>query len=41
MLKFQWNALRRGDAVFVHDASEPDLAQQPGVGLGPEIGRGR
>jgi hypothetical protein len=31
MLKFQWNALRRGDVVFVHDASEPDLRLRAGV----------
>lgn len=25
MLKFQWNALRRGDPVFVHDAADTDF----------------
>ena len=31
MLKFQWNALRKGDRVFVHEASESDLALRAGV----------
>jgi hypothetical protein len=31
MLKFQWNALRRGDTVFVHDASDADLGLRAGV----------
>jgi hypothetical protein len=31
MLKFQWNALRRGDVVFVHDAGEADLGLRAGV----------
>ena len=31
MLKFQWDALRRGDAVFVHDASDADLGLRAGV----------
>ena len=31
MLKFQWDALRRGDTVFVHDASEDDLGLRAGV----------
>lgn len=26
MLKHQWNALRRGDAVFVHDTTDHDFA---------------
>lgn len=25
MLKFRWNALRQGDAVLVHDATDPDF----------------
>ena len=31
MLKFQWAALRRGDTVFVHDASDADLGLRAGV----------
>ena len=31
MLKFQWNALRRGDTVFVHDATVADLGLRAGV----------
>ena len=31
MLKLQWNALRRGDTVFVHDASDADLGLRAGV----------
>ena len=31
MLKFQWDALRRGDTVFVHDASDADLGVRAGV----------
>jgi hypothetical protein len=31
MLKFQWDGLRRGDTVFVHDASEADLGLRTGV----------
>ena len=45
MLKFQWNALRRGDTVFVHDPSEPDLGLRAGVVTlidvgqrGPDVG---
>lgn len=45
MLKFQWNALRRGDPVFVHDDSEPDLGPRAGVitlidvrPRGPDVG---
>lgn len=26
MLKFQWNALRRGDPVLVHDTTDPRFA---------------
>jgi len=31
MLKFQWDALRRGDMVSVHDASDADLGLRAGV----------
>ena len=31
MLKFQWNALRRGDTVFIHDAADADLGLHAGV----------
>ena len=31
MLKFQWDGLRRGDTVFVHDASDADLGLRAGV----------
>jgi hypothetical protein len=31
MLKFQWNALRRGDTVFVHDPSDAELGLRAGV----------
>jgi hypothetical protein len=31
MLKFQWDALRRGDTVSVHDASDADLGLRPGI----------
>jgi hypothetical protein len=31
MLKFQWDALRRGDTVFVHDARDADLGLRAGV----------
>jgi hypothetical protein len=31
MLKFQWNALQRGDTVFVHDARDADLGLRAGV----------
>ena len=31
MLKFQWDGLRRGDAVFVHDPSDADLGLCAGV----------
>ena len=31
MLKFQWDALRRGDTVFLHDASDADLGLRAGV----------
>ena len=31
MLKFQWDALRRGDAVFVHTDGDADLGLRAGV----------
>jgi hypothetical protein len=31
MLQFQWNALRRGDVVSFHDASDADLGLRTGV----------
>jgi hypothetical protein len=31
MLKFQWDSLRRGDTVFVHDAGDADLGLRAGV----------
>jgi hypothetical protein len=31
MLRFQWNALRRGDHVLVHDVDDPKLALRAGV----------
>jgi hypothetical protein len=29
MLRFQWDSLRRGDHVLVHDAEQPDLGLRP------------
>ena len=31
MLKFQWNGLRRGDHVLVHDVDDAELALRAGV----------
>ena len=31
MLRFQWDSLRRGDHVLVHDAHRADLRLRPGV----------
>ena len=31
MLRFQWDSLRRGDHVIVHDAGTPDLGLRPAV----------
>jgi hypothetical protein len=31
MLRLEWNALRVGDKVFVHDASDAELRLVPGV----------
>ena len=30
MLRFQWDSLRRGDHVLVHDAARADLGLRPG-----------
>lgn len=29
MLRFQWDALRRGDHILVHDVDRPDLGLRP------------
>jgi len=29
MLRFQWDSLRRGDHILVHDVSRPDLGLRP------------
>jgi hypothetical protein len=31
MLRFQWDSLRRGDHVLVHDVTTPDLRLRPGI----------
>jgi len=31
MLRFQWDSLRRGDHVLVHDVASPDLHLRPAV----------
>ena len=31
MLRFQWDSLRRGDLVLVHDVRTPDLGLRPAV----------
>ena len=31
MLKFEWNALRRGDRVFVHDTADANLGLRAGT----------
>ena len=42
MLKFQWNALRRHDTVFVHDPSDTDLGLRAGIVTLIDVGhRGR
>jgi hypothetical protein len=33
MMKFQSDALRRGDRVFVHDARDADIGVAPGAAL--------
>jgi hypothetical protein len=39
MLKFQWNALRRDDRVFVHDPADADLGLRAGVVTLTDTGR--
>ena len=39
MLKFQWNSLRTGDAVMVHDDLDPNFALQTGTVELVETGR--
>ena len=39
MLKFQWNGLRRGDTVFIHDPSDADLGLRAGVVTLIDVGR--
>lgn len=29
MLRFQWDSLRRGDRILVHDAAQPHLGLRP------------
>jgi len=46
MLTFQWEALRHGDTVFVHDVSDADLGRRAGVvstgtATGPVVRPGR
>ena len=52
MLRFQWDSLRRGDHILVHDASRPDLGlraaevvlidtQADGGDAGPVVRPGR
>jgi hypothetical protein len=48
MLKSQWNALRRGDTVLVHDASDAEHNLRAGIVTlvdvnpsGRELSRGR
>jgi hypothetical protein len=31
MLRFQWDSLRRGDHILVHDVHAPDLGLRPAV----------
>ena len=31
MLQFEWDGLRRGDTVFVHDAADADLGLRAGI----------
>ena len=38
MLKFQWDGLRRGDTVFVHDARDADLGLRAGVVAHVDVG---
>jgi hypothetical protein len=39
MLKFQWNALRRGDRVFVHDPGDANLRLRAGIVTLVDTGR--
>ena len=39
MLKFQWNALRRGDRVFVHDPADANLGLRAGLVTLTDTGR--
>ena len=39
MLKFQWDSLRTGDAVMVHDDLDPCLALHTGIVTMVETGR--
>ena len=41
MLKFQWNALRQGNPVLVHDPARADLALVPGTVVMTETHRKR
>lgn len=41
MLKFDWNALRTGDNLVVHDPASPDLALTAGVVALTEAHTGR
>ena len=40
MLKFQWNALRVGDKVFIHDSTDPGMGLIAGVVSVVESARG-
>ena len=31
MLRFQWDSLRRGDHILVHDRGAPDLGLRPAI----------
>jgi len=31
MLRFQWDSLRRGDHILVHDVRAPDLGLRPAI----------
>ena len=41
MLKFEWNALRPGDPVIVHDLESSDLTLLPGVVMTVDTRAGR
>jgi hypothetical protein len=41
MLRFQWDSLRRGDHVLVHDVRRADLGLRPGVVELVDTGGGR